>query len=65
MAYAPIDLPETGEKPFTDLTRWRLEITDTAGHVWKYLRTDEECARWPMGDVEKYWLGLPMVRAES
>ncbi|CEH17304.1 lanosterol synthase [Ceraceosorus bombacis] len=41
----------------TDYSRWRLEV-DHGRHVWHYLRTDEECARWPQSDEDKYWLGL-------
>ena len=33
---------------------------DHGRHVWHYLQTDAECAKWPQSDEDKYWLGLPL-----
>ena len=43
--YSKLTLPDTGEHPFTDYTRWRLLSNDGGRHTWHYLRTDEEVAR--------------------
>ena len=59
--WRPLDLPLTGEKPFTDYSRWRLLVNDGGRHTWEYLRTDEEIERWPQTDLDKFWLGLKMV----
>ncbi|KAG6334196.1 hypothetical protein ID866_4896 [Astraeus odoratus] len=58
--YSPLDIPETGEQPFTDYARWRLLVNDGGRHTWHYLRTDEECEKWAQNEVDKYWLGLPL-----
>ncbi|KAF8159807.1 terpenoid cyclases/protein prenyltransferase alpha-alpha toroid [Crassisporium funariophilum] len=55
---APSDIAPTGEKPFTDYSRWRLLVNDGGRHTWHYLRTDEEVAKWPQNEVDKFWLGL-------
>lgn len=60
--YSPLDIPESGEKPFTDYSRWRLLSNDGGRHTWHYLRTDEECEKWPQNEADKYWIGLPLVR---
>ncbi|GJE91138.1 terpene cyclase/mutase family protein [Phanerochaete sordida] len=61
MAYNPIhDLPATGKTRLTDYSRWRLSVTEDGRHTWHYLRTDEECERWPQTTLDKYWLGLPV-----
>ncbi|KAE8228592.1 hypothetical protein CF326_g6472 [Tilletia indica] len=45
--------------PRTDPARWRLRAGEEGGrHVWVYLRDDEEAARWPQSDEDKYWTGL-------
>ncbi|WFD01481.1 lanosterol synthase [Malassezia obtusa] len=41
----------------TDLTRWRLRVSDGGRHVWHYL-SEEEAKSWPQTTVDKYWLGL-------
>jgi lanosterol synthase len=56
------DLPESGKMPFTDYSRWRLLVNDGGRHTWHYLQTDEECKKWPQNDVDRYWLGIPLVR---
>lgn len=58
---APFVIPDSGEKPFTDYTRWRLKADDGGRHVWHYLDSDEEVSQWPQNTVDKYWLGLPTV----
>lgn len=60
---APFVIPDSGEKPFTDYTRWRLKADDGGRHIWHYLETDEEVQKWPQSTVDKYWLGLPTVSA--
>ncbi|KAG2011451.1 lanosterol synthase [Coprinopsis cinerea AmutBmut pab1-1] len=57
-AWSPLDIPATPDQPFTDLTRWRLSVTDNGRHIWHYLRTDDELAAWPQNTVDRYWLGL-------
>lgn len=58
---APRDVPNSGETPFTDYSRWRLDANDGGRHIWHYLKTDEEVEQWPQNTVDKYWLGLPTV----
>ena len=48
--------PPLGE---TDLSRWRLKVSDGGRHVWHYLRSDQQCKDWPQTIEDKYWLGLP------
>ena len=36
-------------------------MTEDGGHIWRYLKTDEEYSAWPQNYVDKYWLGLPLV----
>lgn len=60
--YHKVEVPGDGKTPFTDYSRWRLSLSENGDHRWKYLRTDEECREWPQNDVDKYWLGLPLVR---
>lgn len=59
--YSPLDIPESGEKPFTDYSRWRLLVNDGGRHTWHYLKTDEECDKWPQNHIDKYWTGQPLV----
>ena len=54
----PIDIAPTGEKPFTDYSRWRLLVNDAGRHTWHYLRTEEELANWPQNVIDKFWLDL-------
>jgi lanosterol synthase len=63
--YFPLDVAHSASKPFTDYSRWRLLVNDGGRHTWHYLRTDEECARWPQNYVDKFWLGLETVRNAS
>ena len=66
MAYAPLeDVPLSGKTPVTDYSRWRLALTDDGGHTWHYMHTDEEAKRWPQTVLDRYWLGLPVVRVSS
>jgi lanosterol synthase len=57
-----LDVAPTPEKTFTDYTRWRLLVNDGGRHTWHYLRTDEEVARWPQNEVDRFWLGMKTVR---
>jgi hypothetical protein len=56
-----IDFPFSSSEPFTDYSRWRLLVNDGGRHTWHYLKSDKECAEWPQNDVDKYWLGIPLV----
>ena len=59
--YSPLDIPESGKEPFTDYSRWRLLVNDGGRHTWHYLKTDEECNKWPQNYIDKYWTGQPLV----
>jgi hypothetical protein len=50
-------------KPFTDYSKWRLLVSESGRHTWHYLKTDEECEKWPQNSVDKFWLGLDLVRS--
>ena len=39
-----IDSPPLGK---TDLSRWRLRVSDGGRHVWHYLDTEQEAESWP------------------
>ena len=66
MAYNPLsDVPLTGKTGVTDYSRWRLAVTNDGRHTWHYLKTDEECEKWPQTVLDKYWLGLPVVRSAT
>lgn len=58
----PLDVPETGDIPFTDYSRWRLTADDQGRHIWDYLPSDEACQAWPQNVLDKAMLGLPTVR---
>ena len=60
--WSPLNVAPTPEKTFTDYTRWRLLVNDGGRHTWHYLRTDEEVARWPQNEVDRFWLGMKTVR---
>lgn len=60
MSYSRLDIPVSGEEPFTEYSRWRLRVSDDGRHTWHYLHTDDECRDWPQTDLDKYWLGLPL-----
>ncbi|KAJ8509454.1 hypothetical protein ONZ45_g8374 [Pleurotus djamor] len=34
-------------------------------HTWEYLQTDEERAKCPQTDIDRYWLGLPLVHSDK
>lgn len=57
----PLDVPENGDVPFTDLTRWRLTADDGGRHIWDYLQSDEACQARPQTTLDKLMLGLPTV----
>lgn len=59
--YPPINITKSPKEPFTDYSRWRLLVNDGGRHTWHYLKTDEECEKWPQNTVDKYWLGLQTV----
>jgi hypothetical protein len=61
--YSPLDIPDSGKQPFTDYSRWRLLVDDGGRQTWHYLRSDEECEKWPQNEVDKYWTGQPLVSA--
>ncbi|KAF7361692.1 Terpene cyclase/mutase family member [Mycena venus] len=46
--------------PSTDHSRWRLKFGPGGSHVWQYLTSDEECAKWPQTDIDRYWLGFSL-----
>ncbi|KAJ8094618.1 Lanosterol synthase (Oxidosqualene--lanosterol cyclase) [Marasmius tenuissimus] len=54
-----LQLPPNPVEPVTDYSRWRLRSSNDGRHTWHYLRTDEECAKWPQTALDRYWLGLP------
>ncbi|KZT09915.1 terpene synthase [Laetiporus sulphureus 93-53] len=58
--YTPIDIPATGEQPFTDYSRWRLRSSEDGRHTWHYLESDDDCNAWEQTDIDKYWLGIPL-----
>ncbi|KAF4581561.1 Lanosterol synthase (Oxidosqualene--lanosterol cyclase) [Pleurotus pulmonarius] len=56
---------QTPEIPFTDYSRWRLRLGEGGRHTWHYLKTDKECEEWPQTDIDRYWLGLPLVQSKK
>lgn len=48
----------------TDPTRWRIKDDDSR-HTWHYLTTKKAAEEWPQSYAEKYYLGLPLVRATT
>lgn len=52
---------QSPDSPFTDYARWRLRLGPGGRHTWHYLKTDEEISEWPQTDIDRYWLGLPLV----
>ena len=62
MSFSPLDILTSPSEPFTDYSRWRLVVDEDGRHSWTYLRTDEECAKWPQKPLDKFWMGLPTVR---
>lgn len=61
--WGELDIPDRGKERFTDYSRWRLRTDNGGMHVWSYLQEDRQLAEWPQTDVDRYWLGLPVVRA--
>lgn len=57
----PIHVPENGDEPFTDLTRWRLTAEDNGRHIWDYLESDEACQIRAQTVMDKHMLGIPTV----
>lgn len=45
----------------TDLRRWRL-ADDRGRQTWHYMSTDEGAKSWPQNTIDKYHLGLEVVR---
>ncbi|KZS88495.1 terpene synthase [Sistotremastrum niveocremeum HHB9708] len=52
-------LPNTGDEPFTDYSRWRLVVDDVGNHTWDYVSEDRGSLA-PQSEIEKYWLGLAL-----
>ncbi|KAJ7072130.1 terpenoid cyclases/protein prenyltransferase alpha-alpha toroid [Mycena amicta] len=48
----------------TDLTRWRLKLGRGGSHAWEYA-SQEESLQHPQNDIERYWLGIPLVGARK
>jgi hypothetical protein len=61
MSFSQLDIPHSGAQPFTDYSRWRLVVDEDGRHTFTFLKTDEECKKWPQTVLDKYWLGLPTV----
>jgi lanosterol synthase len=61
MSFSELDIPESPAVPFTDYSRWRLVVDEDGRHTFTYLKTNEECEKWPQSALDKYWLGLPTV----
>ncbi|KAI5114946.1 hypothetical protein M0805_009410, partial [Coniferiporia weirii] len=55
----PLDVPDNGDQPFTDYSRWRLSADDNGRHIWDYLESDEACQARPQTTMDKSMLGLP------
>ena len=57
-----VDHAYNGEEPLTDYSRWRLreEIGGIGDHVWEYLPESAAKSK-PQGNMDKYWLGIPLV----
>jgi hypothetical protein len=58
-------LPDSGKKPFTDYTKWRLKADDSGRHIWHYLESDADLKEWPQSPLDKYWLGLDTVQLST
>ncbi|KAJ7035653.1 terpenoid cyclases/protein prenyltransferase alpha-alpha toroid [Mycena alexandri] len=58
--YSRLTIQTDCKRPFTDYNRWRLLVSEGGRHTWHYLKTDEECAKWPQNSVDKFWLGLDL-----
>ncbi|KAF8343480.1 terpenoid cyclases/protein prenyltransferase alpha-alpha toroid [Amanita rubescens] len=56
--YTPVNITKSPSESFTDYSRWRLLVNDGGRHTWHYLKTDEECEKWPQNHIDKFWLGL-------
>lgn len=63
--YDCLKIQVSASEPFTDYSRWRLLVSDVGRHTWHYLKSDEECEKWPQNTCDKFWLGLPVVRSSS
>lgn len=60
--YDRYDIPKDSSQPFTDYSRWRLNIDDAGNHTWQYLSEAEATATRPQNTIEKHWLGTLKVR---
>ena len=65
MSFSQLDISTSSSAPFTDYSRWRLVVDEDGRHSWKFLRTDEECTKWPQKPLDKFWIGLPTVRSQA
>ena len=63
--WGELKVPDNGDEPFTDYSRWRLSANDNGRHLWDYLSTDEECRERPQTVLDKFWLGMPLVRVKG
>ncbi|KAJ9116370.1 hypothetical protein QFC22_004811 [Naganishia vaughanmartiniae] len=62
------DVTLNGNIPQTDPAGWRLVVgQDSHGqHKWVYLDEDDpRRSSWAQSTVDKYWLGLDIVREEK
>lgn len=57
-----LNIPTSGENSFTDYSRWRLDANDGGRHIWDYLSEESVKETSPQPVVDKFWLGLPLVR---
>ena len=55
-------VPLDGALPFTDYSRWRFVPEVGGRHTWRYLKDGEELEYIEQKEVDKYWLGIPLVR---
>jgi len=60
-SFGTLAIPDDGRQCFTDYARWRLHLGPGGRHTWHYLKSDAECKEWPQSEIDRYWLGLPMV----
>ena len=48
----------------TDYTKWRL-LDERGRQTWHYLEDDDDAKEWPQSTIDKYFLGLPLVRSTA
>lgn len=51
-----------GSPTRTDYNKWRC-LEENGRTTWHYLTTDEDVEEWPQTTADKYFLGIPTVRA--